>query len=155
MTAPSEWPSLLAPRISPMLLLQVLAGITLVALLVQRIARMRRMRMLLALARHWRMQYTPRDIFNLASRIAPLLPAPGAADVCVSDLIYGTEPDGHRYILCAEFTVGVVRAKKRRRCVMSVLEPRQRTDGTGWSSHRVAAEDLKLIEQYRSLHVSP
>jgi hypothetical protein len=148
---PDELLAFAIPRISPMLMLQVVVGVTLAAALLNRIARVMRRRALIGLARQWQMQYTPRDIFNLAARIGPVLPVPGAADVHVSDVIYGTEPGGHRYIFCAEYTTGVVRAKKRRRSVLSVLEPRQRTDGNGWTSTRTALSDLDLLEQYRSL----
>jgi hypothetical protein len=148
---PRELLAMILPRVAPMLLLGVLIGITIAAALVHRLIHFNRQRRLLALARQWQMQYTPRDIFNLAPRIGALVPVPGAADVHVSDVIYGTETGGHRYIFCAEYTVGVVRAKKRRRSVISVLEPRQRTDGAMWTSSRLAMADVPLIDQYRSL----
>jgi hypothetical protein len=138
-------------RLPPLFVLGVLVCISLSALLIDRAIRRARRKALTALARSWQMHYTPRDIFQLAPRIAPLLPVPGAADVHVTDLIYGTEPAGHRYIFCAEYTVGVVRAKRRRRCVLSVLEPRHRTDGSEFSANRLAPEGLPLLEQYRSL----
>jgi hypothetical protein len=100
------------------------------------------------------MNYTPRDTFNLAARIAPHLPVPGAADISVCDLIYGTEEAQHRYIFSAEYTVGIVRAKRRERCVMCVSEPRGRGGDLppSASSLRIARQDLPLMDQYRSLH---
>ena len=109
---------------------------------------------LMRLARDWHMHYSRRDVFDLAPRIAAHLPVSGAADVRVRDLIYGNEPGGHRYVFSAEFTVGVVRSKCRRQCVVSILEPRGRHDVPVWSSIQIAPEELPLIEQYQSLKPS-
>jgi hypothetical protein len=113
--------------------------------------RRRRRRMLAALAREWSMHYSPRDVFELASRLASQLPAVGAADVRVLDLIYGSEDAGHRYIFSAEYTSGITRSRSRRQCVVSVLEPRGHTESAAWKSLRFAPRDLPLIEQYRSV----
>jgi hypothetical protein len=114
-------------------------------------ARRRREVMLIELAKQWKMHYSPHDVFNLAPRISSRLPTPGAADVRVRDLIYGSEPDGHRYIFCADYTIGVLQSKCRRHFVATVLEPRDRTDTSIWSSLQFAPLDLSLLEQYRSL----
>jgi hypothetical protein len=103
------------------------------------------------LAKQWQMHYSPRDVFNLAPRIASRLPVPGAADVRVCDLIYGNEPAGHRYIFVAQFSVGVVKSKSRRQLVATLLEPRDRNDATIWASLRFASADLPLLEQYREM----
>ena len=141
----------LAPLVSPMLLLLIVLGITGAAWLAHRIARRRVQRSLEELARGWRMHYSPHDVFNLAPRIAPKLPTPGAADVRVHDLIYGSDPDAHRYIFCAEYTVGVVRARGRERRVVCILEPRGHSESVSWSSLQIAPEGLPLIEQYKAL----
>lgn len=143
-----------ALAISPLLLMWVAAALTLGVYGAYGIVRRRRQRLIAALARQWQMHYSPNDVFNLAPRIASRLPVPGAADVRVRDLLYGTEPAGHRCIFCAEYTVGVVRSRKRRWSVLSVFEPRGRSDAPGWASLRIAPEDLPLVEQYESLRAS-
>src|SRR4051794_5172587 len=107
--------------LSPMLLLLLALAITLGAAAGYALVRRRQQRALSELAKSWRMHYSPRDVFNLAPRVARHLPIVGAAGVRVRDLIYGTEPGGHRYIFSAEYTAGVVRSKSRRRSVISVL----------------------------------
>jgi len=139
------------PFLTPMNLLLAAIGITAIAAMVYWLIRRREQQALSELAKSWRMHYSPRDVFNLAPRVAPRLPVPGAAEVRVRDLIYGTEEAGHRYIFSADYTVGVIRSKSRRRFVVSVLEPRGRSDASVWSSMRVAPDDLSLIQQYESL----
>src|SRR5690242_18070348 len=112
-----------SPLIMPAALLWVLAGITLAALVVSQVVCRRRRLELLELAREWGMQYSPRDVFNLSARVAAHLPITGAADVQISDLIYGTDSGGgHRCVFSAEYTSGVFRSKARRRCVACVVE---------------------------------
>lgn len=132
-------------------MLLTVTAITLAAALINSILRQRREREIAALAKSWRMHYSPHDVFNLASKVAPHLPLCGAADVRVRDLIYGSEQSGHRYYFSAEFTVGVVRSKARRRCVMTVLESPGRSDTAQWREVGVASPDLLLAEQYQSL----
>jgi len=126
-------------------------AISLIALTASRFSRRDRQKQIQELARQWGMQYSPRDVFNLAPLIASHLPVPGAADVRVRDMIYSTDSSGHRYIFCAEYTAGVVRSKTRRSCVVSLLERRGGGD-VAWGSFQLAAENLPLAEQYRSLH---
>ena len=140
------------PHVPPMFVLILALAVTLAAMVAGALLRRGKRAELLALARQWGMHYTPRDTFNLSSRVAPHLPVPGAADVLVCDLIYGTEAAGHRYIFCAEFTVGIIRAKKRRRCVCSVVEPRDHSDAAMWTGLRIAPTELPILEQYRNLH---
>jgi hypothetical protein len=96
------------------------------------------------------MHYTARDVFGLAPHIAHRLPVVGAADVRVSDLIYGSDQTGLQYIFCAEYTAGVIRSKSRRRCVVSVVEPKS-TGQIDWTTLHIAAVELPLVDQYRSL----
>jgi hypothetical protein len=141
------------PWLTPAVLLGLLLVISMVAHLGSVMWRQRRRSQLRRLAREWKMQYSPNDVFHLAGRVAPGLPVLGAADVRVHDVIYGSEPDGYRCIFSAEYTAGVVRSRSRRRCVVSILEPRANPDEAAkeWSSFQVAASDLRLIEQYESL----
>ena len=162
-----------SPLISPAALLWILAGITLVTLMVSRTLCLRRRRELAELARQWGMQYSPRDVFNLSARVAAHLPVTGAADVQISDLIYGTDSGGgHRCVFCAEYTAGIVRSKSRRCCVACVVEllhPGTSGDSTTAldappapaglkhapsSLLQIAASDLSVLEQYRSLRPS-
>jgi hypothetical protein len=138
-------------QVSPMLMLGFAFTLTAGAGVAARITRRRRRRALGILAREWGMHYSRNDVFDLAARVASRLPAPGAANVRVIDLIYGTEQAGYRYIFTAEYTVGVVRGKSRQRCVVSVLEPRGRTEEIVWTNFSIAPTDRPLIEQYRSL----
>jgi len=93
------------------------------------------------------MNYCADDRFHLTDRLAAQLPVPGAADVDLSDIIYGSEGDGHRFLLTAEYTTGVVQAKKRRRQVCLVME-------NASSVKLIAlAGDGARLERYRQLHV--
>lgn len=138
------------PTLSPPLVLVAVICITAAAGLAWRIVRRRQRRVLAELAREWNMHYTARDVFGLARHIADRLPVVGAADVRVSDLIYGSDQKGLQYIFCAEYTAGVIRSKSRRRCVVSVLEPRS-SGQLDWATLRIAPADLPLVGQYRSL----
>jgi hypothetical protein len=140
--------------LSPLLLLGILLCISILAYAGSVAWRQRRRGQLARLAREWHMQYSPGDVFQLAGRVAPGLPVIGAADVRVHDVIYGSEPGGYRCIFSAEYTAGVVRSRSRRRCVISILEPRSSSGESvhPWSSFEVAPPDLRLLEQYRSLH---
>jgi hypothetical protein len=141
--------------LSPLLVLGILLAISLIAYAGSVIWRQRRRGQLARLAREWHMQYSPGDVFQLAGRVAPGLPVIGAADVRVHDVIYGSEPGGYRCIFSAEYTAGVVRSRSRRRCVVSILEPRTSGSDEGahpWSMFKIALPDLPLLEQYRSLY---
>jgi hypothetical protein len=141
------------PWLTPAFLLGTLLAVSAAAYAGSVMWRQRRRSQLRRLAREWRMQYSPSDVFHLAGRVAPALPILGAADVRVHDVIYGSEPDGYRCIFSAEYTAGVVRSRSRRRCVVSILEPRTSPDDLGkeWSSFEVAPTDLRFIDQYRAL----
>ena len=109
-----------------------------------------RRRRLTSLARERRMHYVTDDRFDLAPRVAERLPLAGAADVRVVDLIYGTENGVRHYIFSAHYTRGVVRWKRRRHCVASLLET-PNASGAEWSKLAIAPADLPLLDQYAAL----
>lgn len=137
--------------ISPLVLLLVALTITLIAVAINAMLRRRRRRDIAELARAWNMHYSPWDMFNLAPRVASRLPIPGASDVAVRDLVYGTEPAGHRYIFLAEFTTGVVRGKRRRQCVVSLFEPRAAGEASVWKLAAEPDSTAQIAEQYQLL----
>jgi hypothetical protein len=105
-----------------------------------------RHRRLIALAREWRMHFAPDDRFNLAPHVAERLSLPGAADVRIVDLIYGSEHGTRRYVFSAHYTRGVVRWKGRTKCVASLSENKEK-----WSALTVAPKELSLVEQYQKV----
>jgi hypothetical protein len=77
---------------------------------------------------------------------------PGSADVVVCDVIYGIEDGFHRYLFSVEYTVGVIRAKRRIVRVATFREPREHSDTSTPAALELADESLPLIDQYRTLH---
>ena len=112
--------------------------------------RRRRSRLLRALATQWRMNYQPADQLRVTPKVLPRLPVPGAANVRVMDLIYGSDRDRHRYVFSLEYTVGLVGPKTRVVRVASLSEPRER-GGAGSVSLTLAPAEGSLIDQYRYL----
>src|SRR5262245_13019087 len=133
---------------SPMILFLALVAGTLATLVARLLTDKVHRRRLINLAREWQMHYAPDDRFDLAPRVAERLPTPGAADVCVVDLIYGTDHGVRRYIFCAHYTTGVVRRKHRGKCVASLCEAPNR-DGGNWSGLVIAPAELSMLDQYR------
>ena len=127
-------------------------GSTCAAVAANLIHRRRRQRMMARLARDWSMHYSARDLFRLAEHVAPRLPAVGAADVFVADVIYGIEGDFHRYIFSVEYTLGLVHARQRVVRAASFREPKERTDPSHWSPLELVERKMTLVEQYRTLH---
>ena len=115
--------------VPPLLFLAILTAPTIALLIVQFIVDRSRHRKLTALAREWRMHYAPDDRFSLAARVAERLSLPGAADVRIVDLIYGSEQGTRRYFFSAHFTRGVVRLKRRETCVASLQASKERWSG--------------------------
>jgi hypothetical protein len=132
--------------IPPFLFLAILIVATFALMIVQLLSNRVHRRRLIGLAREWRMHYAPDDRFNLAARVAERLPQPGAADVRIVDLIYGSEQGTRRYVFSAHYTRGVVRWKRRERCVASLAETKEI-----WTSLTVAPSQLSVVEQYRTL----
>jgi hypothetical protein len=109
--------------IPPILLLCFLMGVTAAASIADALARHGRARRLSALAVAWRVRFTTEDRFQLTPRVAAQFPTPGAADVVVRDVVYGQEAGGTvRYLFTIEYTVGVVRTKRRRSAVGMLVD---------------------------------
>jgi hypothetical protein len=150
--------------LSPLALLLALIGLTAVAAALSEMSRRRRSSAVAAVAAEWHMRYLVEDRFNLAARVAAALPIPGAADVVVRDLIYGEDRPtsdelsslGHsapslRYFFTVEYTVGVVRGKRRQVAVGTLTESRTGTVGEGYSKVTLAPAGLGVIDQYQHL----
>jgi hypothetical protein len=103
------------------------------------------------LAATWRMHYSRADRFRLSDRVAERMPEPGAAQVRVSDLIYGNEVGRYRYVFLVAYTEGVARLKVRRRRVATLCEPKDRTGPANWTPLVLAPQDLTIVEQYEHL----
>lgn len=133
----------------PVHFLWLLIAYTAVASMVQFLSDSGRAREFRELARQWRMQYVPDDRLRVAERISGCLPMPGAAGVCVMDLMYGTEADRRRYLFTVEYGQGTVHAQKRLRLVMAFEE------GVGMGDQPVKLEISpdtgSVFEQYRVL----
>jgi hypothetical protein len=136
---------------SPLVLLLLVIGLTIVAVGADAFRRRRMHCVLRQLASDRRMHFSPHDQLRLTARVATHLPIPGAAYVRVINLIYGSDGGRHRYIFTAEYTAGVVRSKKRVRRAATFSEPRQRSDSQQICSIQLAPAELSLIEQYRAL----
>jgi hypothetical protein len=103
--------------------------------------------------------YSETDRFQLTPRVVAGFPIPGASDVKLSDLLYRREGDRYRYVFTVEFTLGVVRTKRRLRRVATFCEPRDRgASGTptavvedGFSPLVLAPANLPLKSQYQHL----
>jgi hypothetical protein len=123
---------------------------TAIAAAVDVAAHRRRARGLRSLATEWRMNYHPADQLRLTPKVLQRFPIPGAANVRVVDLIYGSERDRYRYVFSVEFTIGLVGPKSRVVRVASLSEPRDR-GGAGPVSLTLAPQEGTLLEQYRYL----
>ena len=104
----------------------VFATATALAMVLEYVSRRQRHRALRRLAVEWRMTYSRTDSLRLTPKVAARFPIPGAANLRVSDVIYGIEHDRYRFVFVAEFTTGTVSAKRRQRRVASFSEPRDR-----------------------------
>jgi hypothetical protein len=135
---------------TPGLLLLSCVLLTAAAAVLDVLSHRHRGRALRALAAQWRMNYHPADQLRLASKVLPRLPVPGAANVRVMDLIYGSDRDRYRYVFSVEYTIGVVGPKRRVVRVATLSEPRER-GGSGPITLRLAPDEGSIIDQYRSL----
>ncbi len=99
------------------------------------------------------MTYSPSDRLRLLARIAERFPVAGAADMEVSDVIYGSDGDRYRYVFTVRYTVGVIRGKRSLQRVAAFSEARGKRavvpEQPG--SITMADDQLPLFEQYRSL----
>lgn len=135
----------------PVVLLVALGGCTAAAGLIQTVARRRQKRHLRRLAAQWQMTYSSRDRLRIIAKVADRLPIPGAADVHIFDVIYGSEGDGYRYVFTAEYTVGVVRSKHRHVRVAAFREPRVRQAAQPPERVVLAPEGISILAQYLAL----
>ena len=146
---------------SPFEMLSLAGGITAAAYAMELIARRRWRRSLKRLAADWNMNYGRADTLRLTERVARHFPIPGTARLHVTNVIYGADkadPDRYRYIFTAEFTVGVVRTKRRLVRVGSFAEPKARDRASHRPAHGpapvvLAPGNLSLLDQYR--HLAP
>jgi hypothetical protein len=138
-------------RVQPLLVLASLLTLTALALLIHKLLRHRIKRRLRHLANDWKMRYVESDLFHLAPRIATIIPVPGAADLRVIDVIYGSQGDTHRYLFTAEYTRGVVGRHEREQRVMTFAEPKEPTPANPPTPLVCAPPDLSIAEQYLHL----
>jgi hypothetical protein len=138
---------------TPLDVLAFSVGATAVAVAAESIAARRRRRALRKLAADWRMTYARFDSLRLTPKVARSFPIPGAANLLVTDVIYGIEQERYRYVFRAEFTVGTVRRKKRLARVATFSEPRDRQRPQGSAPVVLAPDEGGLIDQYR--HLAP
>ncbi len=101
-------------------------------------------------AREMKVRYSPVDRFNIAPRIAPGLPDPGAADVLVRDLMYRTTQRDHDYVFTVIYTVGSIGGTRRKQRVAAASEPHGRSCDS-FGDLRFADASLSVRAQYESL----
>jgi hypothetical protein len=77
---------------------------------------------------------------------------PGAADVVVRDVAYAQDAGAYRYLFTVEYTVGVLRGKRRQVAAATVTESRACATGQPYSAVTLADPAAPLDEQYESLH---
>jgi hypothetical protein len=132
----------------PLSFLAAMMALTAAAWAVNALLRARRAAVLGRLAGVWQLRYASRDPFNLAIKIGERFPVPGAADLRVVDLLYGSEPGRHRYLATVQFTQGVVHGKRRLWRVATFSESHDAGHGEGVSPLQLAPVDLPWKEQY-------
>jgi len=102
------------------------------------------------------MNYSPLDQFRLTQRVIRDFPVPGAANIRVQDLIYGLVHNRYRYVFTAEYTIGVLSAKRRVQRAGALSEPRDATLPPLDSAEEpiaLAPAGLPLLDQYRMLRL--
>ena len=75
------------------------------------------------LASSWQMHYVHKDRFNLARRVAGMLPFCGAADVRVSDVVYVLAGDRYQWIFTVQYARGAIRRHSHARHAAMFFEP--------------------------------
>jgi hypothetical protein len=133
----------------PIDLLEILVGLTIVAMAVDRWFRLREQTLYRQLATEHRMHYSPGDPLRLTPRVAAHLSIPGAAGVRVIDLLYRTDEQNHYYIFTAEYTLGAAGPKHRLRRGASFIE--SKSVSPIQTAVQLGDADLPLIQQYQSL----
>lgn len=135
---------------SPGLLLVLCVSVVALAVALDVAAHRRRTAALRALAARWGMNYHPADQLRVTPKVLAQFPIPGAANVRVMDLIYGSDRDRYRYVFSVEFTLGLVGPKRRVVRVASLSEPRDRA-AAGPVFLNLAPADGTLLDQYSYL----
>jgi hypothetical protein len=140
---------------TPLDVLAFTVGATAVAVAAEAAVARRRRRALRRLAADWRMTYSRFDSLLLTPKVSRGFPVPGAANLRVTDVIYGIEHERYRYVFRAEFTVGTVRSRKRLVRVATFSEPRdrERQRAQGAATVVLAPDEGTLVGQYR--HLAP
>lgn len=138
---------------TPLDVLALTVGATAVAVAAESISARRRSKALRGLAAEWRMTYSRSDSLRLTPMVAGNLPVAGAANLRITDVIYGIDHERYRYVFRAEFTTGTVRTKRRCARVATFTEPRDRQRAAGTASVVLAPDSGTLVEQYR--HLAP
>ena len=126
---------------------------TAVAVAAESLAARRRRIVLRRLAAEWRMTYSRVDSLRLTPKISHTFPVPGAANLRVTDVIYGIDHERYRYVFRAEFTTGTVRRKTRVARVATFSEPRDRQRSQATPTVALAPDTGSLVDQYR--HLAP
>ena len=126
---------------------------TAVAVAAEAVAARRRRKVLRRLAAEWRMTYSRFDSLRLTPKVVRNFPIPGAANLRISDVIYGIDHERYRYVFRAELTTGTVRRKKRGVRVATFSEPRDRQRAQATATVALAPATGGLVEQYR--HLAP
>ena len=124
---------------------------TAVAVAAESITARRRRKAIRLIAGEWRMTYSRADTLRLTPKVARGFPIPGAANLRVSDVIYGIDHERYRYVFRVEFTTGTVRKKRRVARVATFTEPRDRQRASGNPAVSLAEDTGTLVEQYRRL----
>ena len=140
-----------SPYIAPSLLITLVA-ITLIAATVESSRRRKARRALRALSAEWRMTYASHDRLRISKKIHNRLPVPGAAAICVCDVVYGAHAGELRCVFTVEFTVGVIRANTRVRRVGSLIESRDPQNAKAAPSFRLAPEAEHHEHYHRKEH---
>src|SRR5690242_10439099 len=111
---------------SPWQVLALTLAVTLFAYVAERVRRRWHVRALRRLAGEWGMTFSQDDTLRLTPKVARDFPIPGAANLRVVNVLYGSDAERYRYVFTAEYTVGVVNAKRRHVRVASFTERRER-----------------------------
>ena len=138
---------------TPLDVLGFTVGATAFAVAAESVVAGRRRRALRRLAAEWRMTYSRLDSLRIGPRVARTFPVPGAANLRVTDVIYGIENERYRYVFRAEFTVGTVRKRRRVARVATFSEPRDRQRPQGTAPVVIAPDTGSVVDQYR--HLAP
>lgn len=133
---------------SPIVLLLSVTAVTIAAGAASAFRCRARSAKLAALANTWGIRFTLEDRLGLAPRVASGFPIAGVADVLVRDLMYRQEEQGFRYLFTVEYTLGILRTKRRRTGAGMVVEGGA---GEAFSAVTLAPGQLPLLEQYQWL----